>query len=71
MPVAALQPGVLSAPTVLQREAEPLQPRMSQRALPPDAISGGLAFADASPPASMSRGHGGRGLKTRLQTGIS
>ena len=67
-PAAALQPDVLSAPTVLQRDAKLLQPRTSQRALPTDAILGVLPSADASPPISMSRGHGGRGLKFKDQT---
>jgi hypothetical protein len=58
-PATAPQPDVLSAPTVLQREAKRPQPCASKRAPPTDAISGALGFADANPPTSTSRDHDG------------
>jgi len=59
-PAAALHPGVISAPTIFQREAKQAPPRGSQQAPPTDAILGALAPADANPPASTHCGHGRR-----------
>ena len=58
---AASQPDVLSAPTILQREAKQAPPRASQQATPTDAVSGALASGDANPPTSTSRRHGRQG----------
>lgn len=58
---ATTQPGVLPAPTILQREARHPPPRSSHQASSADATSGSTIAPDTNHPTPPSRGSGKRG----------
>lgn len=58
---ATTQPGVLPAPTILQREAKHPPPRSSHQAPSADTTSGSTTAPDTNHPTPSSRGSGKRG----------